>query len=244
MFPNKRRLPRWDSFKVPNVGVNSSLGGAVPEETSGVPVTPSVTPSNTPTPSVTAQPTSTPTNTPTNTNTPTPSVTAQPTGTPTNTPSQTGTPVTSPTATLTPSPTPSKTPFCKRFTGVVNTLGNGVIYNYTACNGLGASFRTTSAFGATTTVYSQSGAPTKVGGTGTMTWTDQGFDSPCPGSKFYSVSSSSGVGAGITVTDCGGQTYALPVSNTGGFSGCFTAISCTAGNCVSVSIVDNGNCSS
>jgi hypothetical protein len=73
MFQYKKRLPRWDSFKVPNVGVNSSLGGAVPEETSGVPVTPSMTPTvsitasqtMTPTPSVTPQPTSTPTNTPT-----------------------------------------------------------------------------------------------------------------------------------------------------------------------------------
>ena len=105
MFPNKKRLPRWDSFKVPNVGVNSSLGGAVPEETSGVPVTPSVTPSNTPTVSITASATVTPTNTPTNTNTPTPSVTIG--LTPTMTPSNTATIAATPTNT----PTPSSTDF-------------------------------------------------------------------------------------------------------------------------------------
>jgi len=237
-------MPRWDTFKIPAVASNSALGGYAPEETSGIPVTPSVTPSNTPTPSITASQTPTPSITASATNTPTPSITASPSVTPSITPSTTSTPVVSPTSTLTPTPTPSKTPFCKRFTGVVNTLGNGVVYNYTACNGLGGTFRTSSAFGTTTTVYSQSGAPTKVGGTGTMTWTDQGFDSPCPGSKFYSVSTSSGVGAGITVTDCGGQTYALGVTSTGPWAGCFTAISCTAGNCGSVSIVDNGNCSS
>jgi hypothetical protein len=244
MFPNKKRLPRWDSFKVPNVGVNSSLGGAVPEETSGIPVTPSVTPSNTPTVSVTAQPTSTPTNTPTNTNTPTPSITASPSLTPSITPSQTGTPVLSPTATLTPSPTPSRSPFCKRFTGVVNTLGNGVVYNYTACNGLGGSFRVTSSFGNTVTVYSQSGAPAKAAGTGTMTWTDQGFDSPCGGSQFYGVTTSSGVGASFDVVDCGGASYRLGVSQFAGWSGCFTSIACVLGNCPSTTITNYGNCSS
>lgn len=243
MFPRKR-MPRWDTFKMPAVAADSSMGGFAPEETSGIPVTPSVTPSNTPTPSVTAQPTPTPSVSPTNTNTPTPSVTAQPTSTPTNTPTATGTPIVSPSISATPTPTPSRAPFCKRYTGVVNTLGNGVAYNYTACNGLGGTFRTSSAFGATTTVYSQSGAPVKAAGTGTMTWTDQGFDSPCPGSKFYSVSTSSGVGAGINVTDCGGVNYTLAVNQFAGWAGCFTSIGCVNGNCASVSIVDNGNCSS
>ncbi len=90
MFPRKR-MPRWDTFKLPEVVANSALGGYVPEETSGVPVTPSVTPSNTPTPSITASATATPT----------PTITASPTMTPTNTqtPTQTGT--------STPTPTPS-----------------------------------------------------------------------------------------------------------------------------------------
>lgn len=92
MFNKYKKYPRWDTFKIPNVGVNSSLGGAVPEVSSGVPVTPSVTPSNTPTPSITASPTVTPTNTITPTNSPTPSVTAQPTSTPTNTPTPSATP--------------------------------------------------------------------------------------------------------------------------------------------------------
>lgn len=75
MFSRKKRLPRWDTFKIEK---HSSLGGYVPEETSGIPVTPSVTPSNTPTPSITASPTMTPTQTITPTNTQTPTVTPTP----------------------------------------------------------------------------------------------------------------------------------------------------------------------
>ena len=91
MFPRKR-MPRWDTFKLPEVVANSALGGYAPEETSGVPVTPSVTPSNTPT--------ETPTNTPTNTQTQTQTQTQ--TATQTQTPTQT--------ATQTQTPTPSATP--------------------------------------------------------------------------------------------------------------------------------------
>ena len=99
MFPRKR-MPRWDTFKLPEVVANSALGGFAPEETSGVPVTPSVTPSNTPTVSITAS----------QTVTPTPSVTAQPTGTPTNTPTTTTTLTATPTQTQTPTNTPTQTP--------------------------------------------------------------------------------------------------------------------------------------
>ena len=95
MFPRKR-MPRWDTFKLPEVVANSALGGYVPEETSGVPVTPTQTSSNTPTPSITASATMTPT----------PSITASPTLTPTNTPTQSNTPTQTPTNTPTPSSTP------------------------------------------------------------------------------------------------------------------------------------------
>jgi hypothetical protein len=59
MFPRKR-MPRWDTFKLPEVVANSALGGYAPEETSGVPVTPTQTPTQTgtstptPTPSAAA----------------------------------------------------------------------------------------------------------------------------------------------------------------------------------------------
>lgn len=110
MFPQRKRMPRWDTFKIPSVNTNSSLGGFAPEETSGVPVTPSMTPSNTPTPSITASPT----------NTPTPSVTPQPTATPTNTPTSTGTP------TPTPSGNPSGTTEANAYLSTVVLSGGTV----------------------------------------------------------------------------------------------------------------------
>jgi hypothetical protein len=77
------------------VVANSALGGYVPEETSGVPVTPTntQTPTNTPTPSITASATVTPTQTGTQTPTATTTLTATPTNTPTpsSTPPPSGT---------------------------------------------------------------------------------------------------------------------------------------------------------
>ena len=121
-------MPRWDTFKLPEVVANSALGGYVPEETSEVPVTPSVTPSNTPTPSITASATVTPTNTPTNTNTPTPSVTIG--STPTMTPSNTATIAATPTHT----PTPSSTDFPGCVTITFSALGSACS-RVTLCGG-------------------------------------------------------------------------------------------------------------
>jgi hypothetical protein len=176
---------------------------------------------------------------------PTPSITASPTVTPsaTITSTPTNTSSSTPEPTTTPTPTPSNAQFCKRYTGVQTSVGNGSIYVYTACNNYGGSLLVpNSVFGATVTVYSRSGAPTKLSGTGVMTWTDQGFGEPCSGSSFYGYVCNTNLGSSATVTDCGGATYNQQMSASGqGFAGCFTAISCNT-NCGQVSITNLGSC--
>jgi hypothetical protein len=172
-----------------------------------------------------------PSPTPTSTSTPTPSVTQ----------TQTTTPTPSVTATLTPSPTPSGAQFCKRYTGLVTAGGNGQTWNYTQCNNIGGTLRLLSSNSGTMTIYSRSGAPTKSLGTGTITWTDQGFEEPCSGSTSYSFSTSSGIGHGLTVTDCGGNTYTTSIIPGGDYSGCITSYTCTS-NCVFLNVTNNGSC--
>ena len=91
------------------------------------------------------------------------------------------------------------------------------------------------------TIYSRSGAPTKSSGTGTITWTDQGFAEPCSGSTSYSFSTSSAIGHGLTVTDCGGNTYTTSIIPGGSYSGCLTSYTCTS-NCTSLVVTNNGSC--
>jgi hypothetical protein len=218
--------------------------------------TPTVTPTRTqtPTPSITASNTMTPTNTPTNTTTktqtPTPSITASQTPTPTLTQTPTSTtPAVTPTAT-TPSVTPTATQFCKRYTGSVTALGNGQRWNYTQCNNQGGSIPLRSSglgggglvVGSILTVYSRSGAPTKSAGSGNITWTDQGFSSPCSGSTSYNFLSSTNSGVAIQVTDCGGTTYTMgTLFDTQSASSCFTSYTCTAG-CSNLTVTNYGSC--
>ena len=225
--------------------------GLTPTATPAVTSTPTTT--TTQTPSITASQTMTPTptNTETPTNTPTPTNTETPTNTPT--PTNTGTPNVTPTSTTTPtgtvattptpSPTPSNAQFCKRYTGAVTANGNGQVWNYTQCNNQTGRLQLPSSnmAGKTLTIYSRSGAPTKSSGTGTTTWTDQGFSEPCSGSTSYSFSTTSGIGAGLTVTDCGGQTYNIGVTTAGVFSTCLTSYTCNSG-CVDLTVVNYGSC--
>jgi hypothetical protein len=176
---------------------------------------------------------------------PTPTPTSSPVApTPTPTTTTTTTPTTTPTNTSTPSPTPSNTQFCKRYTGVLTSAGNGQIWNYTQCNNVDGQLRLiASSNPGTMTIYSRSGAPTKSSGTGTITWTDQGFDEPCSGSTSYTFSTSSGIGHGLTVTDCGGNTYTTSIipNISGVYSGCLTSYTCTS-NCGSLVVTNNGSC--
>jgi hypothetical protein len=185
----------------------------------------------TPTPSATATATPTPSVTTTNTQTPTNTQTATQTSTPTRTPGPTSTPT----------PTPSGAQFCKRYTGLVTAGGNGQTWSYTQCNNIGGVLRLLSSNSGTMTIYSRSGAPTKSSGTGTITWTDQGFSEPCSGSTSYSFSTSSGIGHGLTVTDCGGNTYTTSIIPGGDYSGCLTSYTCTS-NCTSLVVTNNGSC--
>ena len=136
------------------------------------------TPTNSPTASITPSNTQTPTATPTNTQTPTstlipptPSSTETPTPTVTSTPTQT-------------SVTPTPTQFCKKYTGTQTFVGNGAKYVYTACNGqIGGYIMPNSGIGYNPEFYAIS-PPTKQSGTGVMTFTDDGFATPCGGSTF------------------------------------------------------------
>ena len=180
-------------------------------------------------------PTATPTSSPV-APTPTPTTTTTPTNT--ATPSETPPP-------STPSPTPSNTQFCKRYTGEITAVGNGQVWTYTQCNNQEGRLKLTSTptSSGTMTIYSRSGAPTKSSGTGTITWTDQGFDEPCSGSTSYRFSTTSGLGVAISVTDCGGNTYSTTVIPGGDYAGCLTNYVCiSASNCGSLVVTNNGSC--
>ena len=240
MIFRRRRLPRNEVFKI---NTDTSMGGFVPDSEPSI--SPSPTPTNTVTPSITPSVTPTITSSVTPSTTVTPSITVSPsitsslTPTPSITPSVTLSPSVTPTRTLTPTPTQ----FCKRFTGVQTTIGNGSTYNYTACNNQNGTLKLpNSAFGSTVTIYSRSGAPTKSSGTGVVTWTDQGFGNPCSGSTFTQFSTNSGINSEVDVTDCGGATYKQVVSQSGPVAGCFTSYTCTF-TCGTLITTSYGSCS-
>jgi hypothetical protein len=149
---------------------------------------------------------------------PTPTMTPTPTQTPTQTPSQ----------------TPTPTQFCKRYTGVQSSVGNGAVYSYTACNGITGTYRMpNSVISYSPTIYATS-PPAKTLGTGVMTWTDNGFQNPCSASTFTRIytDSSMNLGTSFTITDCGGATYTQFISGANqDFTGCYTSLSCNS-NCI------------
>ena len=138
-----------------------------------------------------------------------------------------------PTPTMTSTPTPTPTQFCKRYTGSQTSVGNGAKYNYTACNGItGEYWMPNSVIGYSPTIYAVS-PPTKVSGTGVMTWTDNGFANPCSGSTFTRITCESGLGTYWSVVDCGGASYTQSLLSVGqSFTGCFTSLTCNS-NCIS-----------
>jgi hypothetical protein len=101
----------------------------------------------------------------------------------------------------------------------------------------------TGGVGTSFTVYSKSGAPTRVSGTGTATIVDNGFESPCSGSTSYTFSTTSGIGVGVNITTCGGDTDGFVITQTRSWAGCVSSYTCVS-NCVSLDVTNNGNCSS
>ncbi len=235
----EKELPVWN----PVVAVNN-----IPTQ---IPTTPTPTPSNTPTgtPNVTPTQTGTPNPTPTNTATQTPTGTASVTPTPTNTgtpevtPTPTQTSSGTPSPTTTPSPTPSKAQFCKKYQVTIATVGNGQTWNYTQCNNIGGTFTWSNiqSAGATFTIYSRSGAPTKSSGTGTATITDLGFESPCSGSTSYTFSTTSGVNQPVNITTCAGDTDGFIITSARSWAGCVSSYTTSA---PSLDVTNNGSCAS